>query len=65
MQNIMSMPIGRKFKEMIEKSQYIVIDRIINENGKIINDCNDDGESRAGDWVLEPLMVRLRGKKTG
>jgi hypothetical protein len=31
--------------------------RITSENGKVINECNDDGESRAGEWVLEPLVV--------
>jgi putative IMPACT (imprinted ancient) family translation regulator len=31
--------------------------RIISENGMIINECNDDGENRAGEWILEPLMV--------
>jgi hypothetical protein len=33
--------------------------RILTENGTIINECNDDGESRAGEWVLEPLVVRF------
>jgi hypothetical protein len=34
--------------------------RVMSENGVMINECNDDGENRAGEWVLEPLMVKFR-----
>lgn len=33
--------------------------RIVNQKGVIINESNDDGENRAGEWILEPLMVRI------
>jgi hypothetical protein len=38
--------------------------RVMSENGVMINECNDDGENRAGEWVLEPLMVKFRNQLT-
>ena len=34
--------------------------RVTAENGKLLSECNDDGENRAGEWVLEPLIVTFR-----
>lgn len=35
----------------------IIHSRVTAENGKLLSECNDDGENRAGEWVLEPLIV--------
>ncbi|CAF0868416.1 unnamed protein product, partial [Didymodactylos carnosus] len=47
----------KKHKKIANAKHNVYAYRIMSENGKLISECNDDGENRAGEWVLEPLIV--------
>ncbi|CAF1052530.1 unnamed protein product [Adineta steineri] len=46
----------KKHKKIATAKHNVYAYRVNTETGKIINECNDDGENRAGEWVLEPLV---------
>ncbi|UJR09802.1 hypothetical protein I4U23_014028 [Adineta vaga] len=47
----------KKHKKIATAKHNVYAYRVTVGNGKILNECNDDGENRAGEWVLEPLVL--------
>ncbi|CAF0883345.1 unnamed protein product [Adineta ricciae] len=46
----------KKHKKIATAKHNVYAYRVTAENGKLLSECNDDGENRAGEWVLEPLI---------